>query len=81
MELVAEYRRRAEETERLAECVLWEEQRRLILEAARIWRTMADQREAQLKGQAGNLIRTLASSDAALEIRRTDPIPIRNPKG
>jgi hypothetical protein len=38
MEWVAEYRRRAEETERFAECVLWKEQRRLILEVARIWR-------------------------------------------
>ena len=49
MDLVAEYRRRAEETEQLAECVLWEEQRRLILEVARIWRMMADHREALLK--------------------------------
>jgi hypothetical protein len=49
MELVAEYRRRAEETEQFAECVLWEEQRRLILEMARTWRTMADQRELLLK--------------------------------
>jgi sulfur transfer protein SufE len=49
MEPVAEYRRRAEETERFTECVLWEEQRRLILELARTWRTMADQRELLLK--------------------------------
>jgi hypothetical protein len=49
MELVEEYRRRAAEFERLAESAISEEQRRLILEVARSWRIMADQREWQLK--------------------------------
>jgi hypothetical protein len=63
MDLVAEYRRRADETERFAESVLWGEHRRVVLETARIWRTMADQREALLKEQTGNLIRTPITSD------------------
>ena len=51
MELVTEYRRRAAEVKRLAESAISEEHRRLILEMARMWRTMADQREWQLKGR------------------------------
>jgi hypothetical protein len=50
MELVAEYRRRAAEVERLAESAISEEHRRLILELARTWRTMADQREMATQG-------------------------------
>jgi hypothetical protein len=56
VDLVAEYRRQAEEAEGLAECVLWEEQRQLILEMAHTWRTMADQRESLLKRGLGKKI-------------------------
>jgi hypothetical protein len=52
MELVAEYRRRAEEFERLAEGMMSSDQRRIMLEVARTWRTMADQRERRLKAEA-----------------------------
>ena len=50
MELVAEYRRRPDEVERRAENMVADDNRRLMLETAAIWRTMADQREARLKG-------------------------------
>ncbi len=48
MELVAEYRRRAEEIERRAEGMVADDHRRMTLEVAHTWRTMADQRELRL---------------------------------
>ena len=50
MNLVAEYRRRADEVERRAESMIADENRRLMLELVHTWRTLADQREARLKG-------------------------------
>ena len=50
MELVAEYRRQADEIERRAESMIADENRRLMLELVQTWRTMADQRELRLKG-------------------------------
>ena len=50
MELVAEYRRQADEVERRAESMIDDESRRLMLELVQTWRTLADQREARLKG-------------------------------
>jgi N-glycosylase/DNA lyase len=58
MILVEEYRRRAVEVEQRAETVVWEEHRRLLLEMARTWRAMADQREWQT---IGRLFRELPS--------------------
>jgi hypothetical protein len=52
MELVAEYRRRADEVERRAESMIADENRRLMLELVDTWRTLADQRELRLKGEA-----------------------------
>jgi hypothetical protein len=53
MELAAEYRRQAEEVERLAENpAIPEEHRRVMMEMARIWRMMADQREARVRTPA-----------------------------
>ncbi len=52
MELVAEYQRQAEEVERLSENpAISEEHRRVMMEMARIWRMMANQRELRLKGK------------------------------
>ena len=51
MELVAEYRRQADEVERRAESMIADENRRLMLELVRTWRTLADQRELRLKRQ------------------------------
>ena len=51
MELVAEYRRQADEVERLAGSMIADDTRRLMLETAATWRTMADQRESRLKRQ------------------------------
>jgi hypothetical protein len=48
MELVAEYRRRAEEVEKLAESAISEDHRQQILKIAQSWREMADQRERML---------------------------------
>ena len=57
MELVAEYRRQADEVERRAESMIADENRRLMLELVQTWRTMADQRELRLRGcSAGRLI-------------------------
>jgi hypothetical protein len=53
MKIVEEYRHRAAEAERLAESTICEDHRQLILEVTRIWRTMADQREWQLKSGLG----------------------------
>jgi hypothetical protein len=48
MEIVAAYRRRAFEVEQFALTVVSEEDRRMVLESARSWRIMADQREVHL---------------------------------
>ena len=48
--LTTEYRRRAAEAERRTESAISEEERWLILEVARIWHTMANQRELLLSG-------------------------------
>ena len=48
MEIVAAYRRRAFEVEQFALTVVSEEDRRMVLEMARSWRTMAEQRELHL---------------------------------
>ena len=45
MDVLAEYRRRAAECERLAGDAITEEHRQTILEIAQSWRAMADQRE------------------------------------
>jgi len=52
MELVAEYRRRAEEAERLAKGMIADDNRRIVLEAVHIWRALADQRERRLNAEA-----------------------------
>ena len=45
MDVLAEYRRRAAECERLAEQALTEQHRQTILGIAATWRALADQRE------------------------------------
>ena len=45
MEIVEEYRRRAEECEKLAESAIYEAHALRILEIARVWRELADHRE------------------------------------
>ena len=50
MKIVEEYRRRAEECEKIAESAIYEAHGRRILEIARLWRELADQRERMLKG-------------------------------
>jgi hypothetical protein len=45
MDVLAEYRRRAVECDRLAEQALTEEHRQTILGIAATWRALADQRE------------------------------------
>ncbi len=45
MDVLAEYRRRAAECERLAAEALTEDHRRTILEIATTWRALAEQRE------------------------------------
>jgi hypothetical protein len=45
MEVLAEYRRRAAECERLAQDAITEEHRQTILGIAATWRALADQRE------------------------------------
>lgn len=45
MDVLAEYRRRAAECERLAEQAITEEHRQTILRIAATWRALADQRE------------------------------------
>lgn len=45
MDVLAEYRRRAAECERLAAEAITEEHRQTILKIAESWRAMADQRE------------------------------------
>lgn len=45
MDVLAEYRRRAAECERLAEEAITEEHRQLILGIATTWRALAEQRE------------------------------------
>ena len=45
MDVLAEYRRRAAECERLAESAITEEHRQTILKIAETWRSLAQQRE------------------------------------
>jgi hypothetical protein len=45
MDVLAEYRRRAAECERLAEEAITEEHRQAILKIAQTWRSLADQRQ------------------------------------
>jgi hypothetical protein len=49
---VTEYRRRAVECEALAEKALSVEHRQKILQIARSWRDLADQREAMLRARS-----------------------------
>jgi hypothetical protein len=49
MQTVALYRRRAEECEEIAKQAISEAHRQSILEIARSWRALADQREYMLK--------------------------------
>jgi hypothetical protein len=51
VKIVAEYRRRAAEVEKLAESAISEDHRKRVLEIAREWRDLADQRERQLGGR------------------------------
>jgi hypothetical protein len=56
MDVLADYRRRAAECERLAESAITEEHRQTILKISETWRSLAQQRErmglAQDKGDA-----------------------------
>lgn len=45
MDVLAEYRRRAAECERLAQDAITEEHRQTILKIAATWRALAEQRE------------------------------------
>ena len=49
MKIVAEYRQRAEDCERLAQHVVSWEQRQAILKIAASWRELADVRESMLR--------------------------------
>ena len=49
LEIVEDYRRRADEVERLADSAASEDHRRRIREIAQSWRVLADQREAMIK--------------------------------
>jgi hypothetical protein len=53
MDVLAEYRRRAAECERLAGDAITEEHRQTILKIAESWRAMADQRERMGLAQDG----------------------------
>ena len=54
MKIVAEYRKRAEDCERLAEQLPPGQQRQSILDIAASWRALADSREITLKAPTGN---------------------------
>jgi hypothetical protein len=53
MKVVEEYRRRAAEVDRLAQEAISEDHKRRILDIARAWRELADQREALLTKRYG----------------------------
>ena len=53
MKVVEEYRRRAAEVDRLAQEAISEDHKRRILDIARAWRELADQREALLTKRDG----------------------------
>jgi len=59
MKMVKEYRERAAHAEDLAKSAGSDEQRRLIHEVARTWRTLATQRVRQLMGPESAFIKGL----------------------
>ena len=59
MKMVKEYRERAAHAEDLAKSVGSDEQRRLIHEVARTWRTLTTQRIRQLKGPGSKFVKGL----------------------
>jgi hypothetical protein len=62
---VQEYRRRAEEVEKLAAEAISEEHRKIILRIAAQWRELADQREEQDRRWSGKLPDVMRSRAAA----------------
>ena len=59
MKIVKEYRERAAHADDLAKIVSSDEQRRLVHEVARTWRTLATQRVRQLMGPESAFIKGL----------------------
>ena len=57
MKIVKEYRERAAHADDLAKTVSSDEQRRLIHEVARAWRTLAAQRVRQLNGPESTFVK------------------------
>jgi len=59
MKIVKEYRERAAHADDLSKTVSSDEQRRLVHEVARTWRTLAAQRIRQLKGPDSKFVKVL----------------------
>jgi hypothetical protein len=59
MKIVKEHRERAAHADDLAKTVSSDEQRRLVHEVARTWRTLAAQRIRQLKGPDSKFVKVL----------------------
>jgi len=57
MKIVKEYRERADNADDLAKTASSDEQRRLIQEVARTWRTLATQRIRHLKGPDSKFVK------------------------